>query len=123
MKRGAWSEKREAITSGWHYSLLTSHYSLFLNPYQSLKSLILISLFTFLFSLSVSAQVGERRTDLSVGGNAGFLLSRIDFTPSIKQNWKPAPTFGFTARYICEKYFTAICGVQLEVNYANMGWK
>ena len=93
------------------------------NPNKSLKSLILLSLLAFLFSLSASAQVGERRTDLSVGGSAGFLLSRIDFTPSIKQNWKPAPTFGFTARYICEKYFTAICGVQLEVNYANMGWK
>ena len=113
-----------------HSSLLTSHYSLLENPYQSLKSLIHASRFTlyasllaFLFSLSASAQVGERRTDLSVGGSAGFLLSRIDFTPSIKQNWKPAPTFGFTARYICEKYFTAICGVQLEVNYANMGWK
>lgn len=74
-------------------------------------------------SLTIQAQVGERRNDFAIGGNAGFTMNRISFVPTIKQNWKPAPTFGFTARYISEKYFTCICAVQMEVNYANMGWK
>ena len=26
-------------------------------------------------------------------------------------------------RYTCEKYFSAFCSIQAEVNYANMGWK
>lgn len=86
------------------------------------KYIFLFSLFT-LHILSASAQVGEHRSDFSVGVNAGWSLSRVDFTPSIKQKWKGAPTAGVSFRYICEKYFTAICGVQLELNYANMGWK
>ena len=86
------------------------------------RYIFLLSLFT-LHLLSASAQVGERRSDFSVGVNAGMTMSRIDFTPSIKQKWKNAPTAGVSLRYICEKYFTAICGIQLELNYANMGWK
>ena len=74
-------------------------------------------------TLAAQAQVGERRNDFAIGGNAGFTMNRVSFVPTIKQNWKPAPTFGFTARYICEKYFTCICAVQMEVNYSNLGWK
>ncbi len=73
--------------------------------------------------LPLQAQVGEKRNDFAIGGNAGMLMTRIDITPTIKQTLKNAPTFGFSARYICEKYFTAICGVAMEVNYANIGWK
>jgi hypothetical protein len=69
------------------------------------------------------AQVGERRNELAFGFNAGWMMNRMSFTPTIKQSMKSAPTFGATMRYISEKYFTAICGVQLEVNYANAGWK
>jgi hypothetical protein len=36
---------------------------------------------------------------------------------------KGAPTFGFTARYTCEKYFKSLCSIQMEVNYANLGWE
>lgn len=31
-------------------------------------------------------------------------------------------TGGLTARYISEKYFAMICGVQVELNYAQRGW-
>ena len=31
--------------------------------------------------------------------------------------------FGFSSRYVCEKYFTTICAVALEVQYNNLGWK
>ena len=76
------------------------------------RYIFLLSLFTLHF-ISASAQVGERRSDFSVGVNAGMTMSRIDFTPTIKQKRKNAPTAGVSLRYICEKYFTAICGVQL----------
>lgn len=69
------------------------------------------------------AQVGERRTDFAVGVNGGFMMSRMDFSPSIKQSYKNGPSVGVSARYISEKYFTAICGVLVELNYANMGWQ
>ena len=72
---------------------------------------------------TVSAQVGEHRNDFAIGGNVGVTMNTMNFQPTIKQSQAISPTFGFTARYICEKYFTTICGVQLEVNYANLGWK
>jgi len=84
--------------------------------------LIILSL-SLAAALPVGAQVGERRADFAVGFNAGFTMSRMDFSPSIKQAYKNAPSFGLSARYISEKYFTAICGVIMELNYANMGWK
>lgn len=87
--------------------------------------LTIVGIFLFWPSCSnvAKAQVGERRTDFAIGGSAGWMLTRMDFTPTIKQTYKQAPTVGFTARYISEKLFTAICGIQVEVNYANQGWK
>ncbi len=69
------------------------------------------------------AQVGEARNDLTFGFNAGYAMNKMDFSPTIKQTYKGSPTLGVTARYICEKYFTMIAGVQVEVNYVNLGWK
>ncbi len=83
---------------------------------------ILLALALFL-PAAAQAQVGERRNDFAIGGNAGWTLMRMDFTPTIKQTYKQAPTFGFSMRYITEKYFTAICGVLLECNYVSAGWK
>jgi len=70
------------------------------------------------------AQVGEPRSDLAVGVNGGFVMNRMQFSPSvIKQSLKTGMTFGLTARYICEKYFNMLCGIQAEVNYTQAGWK
>jgi len=74
-------------------------------------------------SISSRAQVGERRTDFSVGITAGYIMNRRSFQPKIKQSTLGGPMFGFTARYICEKYFTCIAGVQAELNYNNLGWQ
>lgn len=73
--------------------------------------------------LSARAQVGEHRTDFAIGVNAGYTMNQVTFEPGIKQSWKGAPTLGFTMRYTCEKYFKSLCAVQMEVNYANLGWK
>jgi hypothetical protein len=71
----------------------------------------------------LKAQVGQPRNDFAVGVNGGYLINRVSFNPTIKQNWKGGETFGISLRYTCEKYFSAVCAVVAEVNYANMGWK
>lgn len=79
--------------------------------------------FALLTSLAAFSQVGEPRNDFSIGFTGGYTLNKMDFQPAIKQTMKGAPMIGFATRYICEKYFTAICGVQLEVQLNNLGWK
>lgn len=83
----------------------------------------LVLAMTFAIPICASAQVGELRNDFAIGINGGYLLNRVDFSPTIKQTWKGGETFGLTFRYTCEKYFSAYCAIQAEVNYANMGWK
>lgn len=71
----------------------------------------------------LQAQVGDARRDLAIGFNAGATLNTISFTPSIKQAMKSEFTGGLTLRYTCEKYFKSLCAIQMEVNYANLGWE
>ena len=73
--------------------------------------------------LSAYAQVGEHRDDLTVGVNAGYVLSSVGFTPKVSQYQHGGLTGGFTAKYVCEKYFNSICSVMAELNFASMGWK
>lgn len=73
-------------------------------------------------SLSCWAQLGEERHNLSVGFNGGMNMSSVNFDPKIKQNTESGITGGVTFRYITEKYFSMICGVQVEVNYSQRGW-
>ena len=85
-------------------------------------------LMTVFFTLHSSlfttyAQVGEYRTDLAIGGSVGYTMSNIAFVPKIPQDMLGGKTFGFTARYTCEKYFSSICAIVGEVNYAQIGWK
>ena len=79
-------------------------------------------LFTFL-PFSASAQIGEHRSNFSIGINGGYVLSNVGFTPSVTQGWHGGFTGGMSLRYVCEKYFSTICSVAAEVNYASIGWK
>ena len=79
-----------------------------------------------LFHLSLSAthaQVGEHRNDFAMGFNGGYVLSQIGFLPEVPQSWHPGLTGGLTFRYTSEKYFSSICAIVGEVNYAQVGWK
>lgn len=69
------------------------------------------------------AQLQDQRHNFSVGLNGGVNLSSVSFQPRIKQSTFINPSFGFTARYISEKYFSMICGIQAELNYSQRGWK
>lgn len=86
------------------------------------KVLPLVLVF-FLLPIKLLAQIGEERRDIAIGLNGGYALNRISFNPTIKQSFHGGYTAGFTARYICEKYFAALCGIQAEVNIAQLGWK
>ena len=89
-----------------------------------MKKILIVIIASLLFVAQHStAQVGSPRNDFAIGFNGGYTLNSVMFNPSILQHMKGAPTYGFTARYTCEKYFKSLCSIQLEVNYANLGWK
>ncbi len=83
----------------------------------------LLLLYALLLTTSVQAQVGDYRTDLAIGVNAGYMLSNVSFTPSVPQGLLGGMTGGLTVRYTCEKYFKSICAIVAEVNLAQTGWK
>ena len=69
------------------------------------------------------SQLQDQRRNFAIGVNGGANMSSVSFDPTIKQNTFICPTFGITARYISEKYFAMICGIQAELNYTQRGWK
>jgi len=86
------------------------------------RRIVALLLLLPVFCLSAFSQVGERRSDFSLGVNGGVNLAKMDFSPTIKQNYLTTPVFGLSARYVCEKYFSTICAVQVELNYTQAGW-
>lgn len=85
---------------------------------------VFIILFSFLtLTCSAAAQVGSYRNDLSVGFNAGYIMSNVGFDPKVSQGMHSGIMGGITAKYVCEKYFNTICSVLAEVNYSQLGWK
>jgi len=89
---------------------------------RGVKRVLLFSLL-ILLPFSVRAQVGEYRTDLTVGAGAGYVLSNISFVPEVPQGMLGGMTAGLTVRYTCEKYFKSICSIVAEVNLTRTGWK
>lgn len=75
-----------------------------------------------LLASSLHAQVGTIYNDFAVGVNGGCMLNKVSFNPTIKQNYHIGTTFGVTMRYTCEQYFSSYCALQVEANYAQLGW-
>lgn len=88
---------------------------------KQLRHIVLLILLAV--SMAATAQIGDHRNDFSIGVSGGYMLSNIAFVPKVQQNMLPGKTIGITGRYVCEKYFNAICAVQAEVNIAQAGWK
>lgn len=86
------------------------------------KILLSIGVIT-LTALPLKAQLQDQRRNFSVGVTGGVNLSSISFEPQIKQASFITPSFGITGRYISEKYFKMICGIQAEINFSQRGWK
>lgn len=80
-------------------------------------------LLTAVASLYTHAQVGKYRNDMAIGVNAGIVMNKVSFSPTVMQGMKMGPQFGITFRYTCEKYFAAVCAFQAELNYSMKGWK
>lgn len=89
---------------------------------MKLKTVIVAALLTGACALPAQAQIGEQRRNLALGVNGGINLSSASFTPSVKQKNLMGINAGVTARYISEKYFSMICGLQVELNLAQRGW-
>lgn len=73
-------------------------------------------------ALSCAAGISAQKhfaSNVAIGGKAGVTLSRVTFSPSVKQNWSMGETFGATFRYIEEKNF----GLVIEANFTKSGWK
>lgn len=87
-----------------------------------IKSIALATLMLAGCTLPAAAQIGEPRSNFSVGVNGGVNLNSTSFTPTIKQNSLLGTTGGLTARFISEKYFAMICGAQVELNFSQRGW-
>lgn len=80
--------------------------------------------FGFFFAVNcLFAQVGDQRSQWSLGLNGGVSLNKILFTPNIRQFYQIGPVAGLTARYTSEKYYGLICAIQIETNYWRAGWK
>ena len=86
------------------------------------KPFLIATLLLTGITLPAIAQIGEVRSNLSVGINGGVNLNIASFTPTIKHNSLMGITGGLTARYISEKYFAMICGAQVELNVSQRGW-
>ena len=89
---------------------------------SEMKYLLSLCLLAFL-PFTAMAQVGEYRTDLAIGGSAGYVMSNVGFVPDVPQGLLPGYTAGLTVRYTCEKYFSSICSILGEVNVIQTGWK
>lgn len=72
----------------------------------------------FLVALLAAAQTHYEGA-LYVGGKAGATLSRVNFSPTVRQSMLPGMTAGVMLRYIEEKNF----GLIAELNLAQRGWK
>ena len=89
---------------------------------MKLKTIIGTALLAGTCALPASAQIGEQRHNLSVGINDGINLNSVSFSPRVRQSNLMGINGGLTARYISEKYFSMICGAQIELNFSQHGW-
>jgi hypothetical protein len=83
----------------------------------------IVAAWACMFIMPAMAQLGEVRNNLALGVNVGMNMNKADFSPQIKQNSHNGMSFGVVARYMSEKYFSMMCGIQAELNYTQRGWK
>jgi hypothetical protein len=88
-----------------------------------MKKRVLYILLLCLAPIIASAQVGKYRSDLAIGVNGGLAINSVTFSPRIQQSMHLGPELGVSIRYTCEKYFAAVCALQAEINFTNLGWR
>lgn len=85
---------------------------------RKLKILILICIWMCLSVSTAHAQT-HYHANISVGAKGGADISKVFFTPDVKQGLATGINFGVAARYIEENHF----GIIVECNYMQRGWK
>lgn len=70
------------------------------------------------FPISICGQT-HYSSNVALGVKGGMDLSRVNFTPSLKQSFLPGANVGVMIRYIEENHF----GLIGEVNFEQRGWK
>lgn len=80
-------------------------------------------IFALLISASCVAQIEQPRSVLEIGFSGGINMNKMDFQPSIRQDFLKGINGGISVRYTSEKYFGMICAAQIEANFSQRGWK
>jgi hypothetical protein len=88
---------------------------------MKIKKILVACAFSLLASVA-SAQIGDYRNDLCFGVSVGATMNKMGFEPLITQKFHVAPTVGLTFRYTSEKFLSACCALQVELNYTRLGW-
>jgi hypothetical protein len=88
---------------------------------MKLKSIV-FALFMALATFTTQAQIGDYRNDMCLGVSVGASMNKMGFDPIITQKFHTAPTVGLTFRYTSEKFLSAYCALQVELNYTRLGW-
>ena len=78
-----------------------------------------IALIVCIFSVGHCFGQREYNPHVAIGGKAGMTLSKIAFTPGIKQAFNSGVTMGLSVRYTEEKIFGLIGELKIE----QRGWK
>ena len=89
---------------------------------MKIKNSIGAALLLAAWALPSHAQIGEQRQNFAVGFNGGININSVSFSPTVRQKNLMGINGGLTARYISEKYFSMICGAQVELNFSQHGW-
>lgn len=87
-----------------------------------MKRFLTISI-VLLLSISIKAQIEQPRHILEFGVAGGMNLNKMEFQPTVRQTYLNGINGGVSLRYTSEKYFSMICAAQVEVNFAQRGWK
>lgn len=80
---------------------------------------ILITIFISLCGFVCGMAQTHYSSNVCIGAKGGIDVSRVSFSPTVKQSWPVNPTLGVMVRYIEENHF----GLIAEVNWVRRGWK
>ncbi len=74
-----------------------------------------------LYILAIATALAEThyKPHISVGAHAGATMSKVSFSPSVKQAWANGLTGGIQVRYAEER----LVGLLAEINIVQRGWK
>lgn len=89
-----------------------------MNHLRFLTAILLVAATAATVPVTVSAQ-REYSPNLAIGGKAGMTMSRMSFSPEVKQSFTNGMMAGVAVRYTEERFF----GLIGEINIEQRGWR